>query len=82
MLHVLDQAMIHVHSLTLQGTLITSVIQALSRSAIGVCSSSVKNLPTATFKFVSKALLNQVAYLLPQISFSGQNSVIPSVAYT
>jgi len=40
--------------------LITSVIQALSKSAKGVWSSSVENLPAATFKFVRKALLNQL----------------------
>jgi len=49
-----------VQSLTMQGALITSVIQAPSRSAICVWSSSVENLPAVTFKLIRKALLNQL----------------------
>jgi len=48
----------HVQSLTLQGALITSVVQTLSILAISLWSSSVENLLAATFKFVRKTQLN------------------------
>ena len=56
-----EEALIHVMSLATQGVLIKTVRETISAAAISKWSNNVEQLSAVLFKFVRKALQNQLA---------------------
>jgi len=54
----------HVQTLTLQGALITAITETVTKSAISVWSSQCMTLATPLFKFVRKAIVQQLPTLV------------------